>query len=594
MSKENSVYRNNFGKNFGNNKEPIKRIEGLKSVDEEKRKNPLDNVYFDNSISIGYLKDFQKEELPTKNEVGESPITRKSMSPLVRRLTAAGLIGVTGAALTTMVSAADNGGTWANVNESSVKPLGTIESQPQVMKPNSETITQTSALAEAVKNKRITVSVSTIKDKRTGKETKIERYTFLNLKDIKTSEIIGILEKRSEAEASIKRAIQFMAGGEYLTENEAKPLALKAIITKKNEVTKTPEKAVTVVFANDDLMRAYSKVSDMEKMGCTSDGFSQSLISRIPSFNKFKKELSNNSFIYVCNGETFVFTDEDLKERNKTLIKYDKNGVKSTIVNDKAGRYYKSRMFFNDKLGICEFDGTRITGILNLKTGKVDKLSKPEFVGKLKERMVYLLEKSYKEKWASKDDQINILGLDQKDILEYKKTGSDANCKSFKIIKVSDDLGFIYVKGKYGFQNEKTLELLKLGIEKCNQVDKTIMEECVENGLNFLTVDRVTGPMFSGNDTSQWFGTYGNETVFINEKRMFGSDILISTVFEESVGLNTDAHLRADGKLEIYGKVSSFKYEIREEVKRTRTADRFVKNWPNFQKEGWGEENYLR
>ncbi len=460
-----------------------------------------------------------------------------------------------------------SGGILSNIDSSSITKLGEIKyAEPLVMRPdNGTTITKTSAAVEVKKPVYYNII----------KETEV------------SAKVLEILDKRIEKEASVKRAIQFMAGGEYLTEKDVKPLALKAKITRLNEATKTTEKIeATVVFSEKDLSDAYKKLSPMEKISCTPDILSQSLVNKIPSFYKIRKELRDKSFIYVLNGETYVFTDQNLKPGSKTLIKYDTKGNRSAITNDKVGSFANfSRIAYDEKgLGVCSFDGNKISYVCNTNTNKFDELTRPEFRGTLKQRTVHNLEAAYNAYWEG-GGGTNPLGIDLKDIEEYKKTGNTKN-KSFEVIVVNPQekdekkkLGFVCITGgKCGFQVEENIKNIKLAVEKCNQIDPIITQKWVERGLTFLAINELPGDVFSGN-SKNWTNTfqvrpdYGGIIWFNENGRVFYYPEVFSHIEVETNGLYAYTKIGLKGWTRDY--VSSYKDE--EFIKMTKKYDSLIK-----------------
>lgn len=317
---------------------------------------------------------------------------------------------------------------------------------------------------------------------------------------------------------------------------------------------------------------------------CT-DGSDETIVKKITG-------LTSADCVYITQGEAYVFNDENLKQGNKTLTKYDAYGNPSTITNDKAGRFYFSRLTFDKNLGVCVFDGTKITHKLNTQTKQFDELPAPEFVGTLKQRTIYNLEAAYNARWSN-DKGTNPLDLNYQDILEYKNTGSDANCKSFKLVKVSDNLGFICLTGgQCGLQEEKTFDNLKIAVQKCNNIDPIITKKWVERGLNFLAINEMSEPVFIG-ASKTWWGTftirdYGG-VIWLNEKvnRFVPSSyVIFHALEEESNGLKYDAHIVNAWNAVIDG-VSYTDIENYKKGEFIKTADKNLP--PNWREVGFGD-----
>ena len=334
------------------------------------------------------------------------------------------------------------------------------------------------------------------------------------------------------------RASQFMAGGEYMNVAEEGPFAIK-----------DKQSGAAVVFSDKDFLNIDQTISIIERYKCNAEELHQRYIDK-SIINNIKDKLNSNDCVYVLNGEAYVFNDENLKQGNKTLIKYDTYGNQSTIVNDKAGIFYFSRLAFDKNLGVCIFDGTKITHKLNIQTKQFDELSTPEVVGTLEQRTIHNLEAAYNGK---NGNVLNPLGLDYQDILEYKNTGSDKNCKSFKLIKVSDNLGFICMTGgECGLQMEKSLENLKLFVKRVNEIDPIISQNWVNRGLDFFATDQLPGVFFKSDVSKKWIASYYTYeyngrigVIYFNENgRSFARDPVgfFTPLDVESNGLKFQSH----------------------------------------------------
>jgi len=334
------------------------------------------------------------------------------------------------------------------------------------------------------------------------------------------------------------QASRFMAGGEYMNVAEEGPFAIK-----------DKQSGAVVVFSDQDFLNIDGTISLIEKHKFNVEELHQLYIDK-SIVNNIKDRLNSNDCVYVLNGEAYVFNDENLKQGNKTLIKYDANGNQSIIINDKAGMFYFSKLAFDKNLGVFAFDGTKITHKLNTQTKQFDELSTPEFVGTLQQRTIHNLEAAYNGK---NGNVLNPLGLDYQDILEYKNTGSDKNCKSFKLIKVSDNLGFVCLTGgQCGLQMEKSLENLKLFVKRVNEIDPIISQNWVNRGLDFFATDQLPGVFFKSDVSKKWIAsyyTYGYNgrigVIYFNENgRSFARDPVgfFTPLDVESNGLKFQSH----------------------------------------------------
>lgn len=364
---------------------------------------------------------------------------------------------------------------------------------------------------------------------------------------------------------------KFMAGGEFMNVAEEGLFAIK-----------DKQSGAVVVFSDEDFLKVDKTISLIEK----SEYLNKSII------NNIRDKLNSNDCVYVLNGEAYVFNDENLKEGNKTLTKYDAYGNQTTIINDKVTMFYFSRLAFDKNLGICVFDGTKITYKLNTQTKQFDELPSPEFVGTLEQRTIHNLEAAYNARWANRKGT-NPFDLNYQDILEYKNTGSDANCKSFKLIKVSDNLGFICLTGgQCGLQDEKTLENLKIAIQKCNNIDPVITQKWIERGLDFLAINEMSEPVFSG-ASKNWWGTfivrnYGG-IIWLNEKVnpfILSPFAIFSVLEEESNGLKYEVYIVKSWN----GTVNGFSYTEIEDYKHgefEKTADKYLPS--DWREVGFGD-----
>ncbi|MDD3123929.1 MAG: hypothetical protein PHC62_10565, partial [Candidatus Izemoplasmatales bacterium] len=297
--------------------------------------------------------------------------------------------------------------------------------------------------------------------------------------------------------------------------------------------------------------------------------------------------LNSNDCVYVLNGEAYVFDNENLKQSNKTLTKYDAYGNPTTITNEKAYKFYFSRLAFDKKLGICVFNGTKITHKLNTQTKQFDELPTPEFVGTLEQRTIHNLEAAYNARWSN-DQGTNPLGLDYQDILEYKNTGSDTNCKSFKLIKVSDNLGFICLTGgQCGLQEEGNLKSLKLFIPRVNEIDPAISQKWVERGLDFFAINEMSEPVFSSKNEN-WLCTYdvrdyGGVIWFHEDIRSFIRSPLgfLTPIEEESSGLWFRNHNTGGFTATIDGVFYSDEEIYKQGIYKKTVAKYFPPDWEN-------------
>jgi len=334
--------------------------------------------------------------------------------------------------------------------------------------------------------------------------TKEEMNSLLNNSNVETEISADAIDLSSSYQAS-----RFMAGGEFMNVAEEGPFAMK-----------DKQSGAAVVFSDDDFLKVDKTISIIERSKYSAEELHQRYIDK-SIINNIKDKLNNNDCVYILNGEAYVFNDENLKQGNKTLIKYDTYGNQSTIINDKAGDFYFPKLAFDKNLGVCLFDGTKITHKFNTQTKQFDELTKPEFVGTLEQRTIHNLELAYYSKWSNGQDT-NPLGIDYQDILEYKNTGSDANCKSFKLIKVSDNLGFICITGgRCGLQNEDSLKSIEIVLQKCNAIDPKISQNWVENGLVFFAIGDSACDFFTREDRKNWISavlleSYGG-SIYLNE-----------------------------------------------------------------------------
>jgi len=405
--------------------------------------------------------------------------------------------------------------------------------------------------------------------------SKAEMNNLLNNSNTETEVSADAIDLNSSYQAS-----RFMAGGEYMNVAEEGPFAIKE-----------KQSGAVVVFSDNDFLKVDKTISLIEKSKCNAEELHQQYLNK-SIINNIKDKLNSNNCVYVLNSEAYVFNDENLKQGNKTLIKYDAYGNPSTITNDKVTIFYFSKLAFDKNLGICVFDGTKITYKLNTQTKQFDELPTPEFVGTLEQRTIHNLEAAYNAKWSN-DKGTNPLGLNYQDILEYKNTGSDKNCKSFKLIKVSDNLGFICLTGgQCGLQDEKSFENLKIAVQKCNNIDPIITQKWVERGLNFLAINEMSEPVFSG-ATKTWWGTfivrnYGG-IIWLNEKVnpfILSPFAMFHILEEESNGLKYDTNIVKSGN----GAFNSFSYTEIENYKQgefKKTADRYLPS--NWEEVGFGD-----
>jgi hypothetical protein len=393
--------------------------------------------------------------------------------------------------------------------------------------------------------------------------TEAEKNSLLNSNVTETEISADAIDLSSSYQAS-----RFMAGGEYMNVAEEGPFAIK-----------DKQSGAAVVFSDKDFLDIDGTISLIERSKYNAEELHQRYIDK-SIINSIKDKLNSNDCVYVLNGEAYVFNDENLKQGNKTLVKYDVYGNPSTITNEKAGIFYFSRLAFDKNLGVCVFNGTKITHKLNTQTKQFDELSAPEFVGTLEQRTIHNLEAAYNG--SSDTGSINVsnpLGLNYQDILEYKNTGSDVNCKSFKLIKVSDNLGFIcLIGGQCGLQNEKNLENLKLAVQECNKIDPIIAQNWVNRGLDFFAINELQYPVFEkyeeGFATTYNPHNYGG-IIFFHENLFpipVGYMRLFSLIEEESNGLKYRYHLFEGWIFIINGVVYNISEEDykKEELKKTR------------------------
>jgi len=466
------------------------------------------------------------------------------------------------------------GNNLMKVNDSGVVKESVLDSPPVVNKDN-RTLVPVRAIAEAF-------GIEVQWDGDTNSVfigySKTEMNNLLSNSNIETEISADAIDLDSSYQAS-----RFMAGGKYIDGAEEGPFA-----------TKDKQSGAVVVFSDDDFLKIDKTISLIEKSKCNADELHQQYLDK-SIISKIKDKLNSNDCVYVLNGEAYVFNDENLQQGNKTLTKYDAFGNPTTITNDKAGVFYYSRLAFDKNLGICVFDGNKITYKLNTQTQQFDELPTPEFIGTLEQRTIYNLETAYNTKILSYVngqgvETQNCLGLDYQDILEYKNTGSDANCKSFKLIKVNDNLGFICMTGgQCGLQNEnlKTVEFL---VESCNKIDPDIFQKCIYNGLTFLATNKLPGPLFIG-ETKDWYSTYMatkcGGIVFINEATMVKNVrcAIFSDIVGESEGLGFRNHLIEKNGV-FYININGVIYTTGEESWKKgqfkEIYDRYFLNWDWF------------
>ena len=363
--------------------------------------------------------------------------------------------------------------------------------------------------------------------------SKTEMNNLLNNGNVETEISADAIDLNSSYQAS-----RFMVGGEYMNVAEEGPFAIK-----------DKQSGAVVVFSDNDFLNVDKTISLIERSKCNAEELHQKYLNK-SIVNNIKDKLNSNDCVYVLNGEAYVFNNENLKEGNKTLIKYDAYGNPTTITNDKASGFYYSGFAF-DKSGIHIFDGTKVTHNLNTQTQQCDELSTPEFVGTLQQRTIHNLEAAYNAKWPD-GSNTNPLGLDYQDILEYKNTGSDANCKSFKLIQVSDNLGFIYITGgRCGLKDENTLKTIKTVLQKCNEIDPAISQKWIENGLVFFTREESACDFFTREDRKNWISAlllteYGGSIYFnednpnISKKNQY---LFLQVITGESYAFHFQSHV---------------------------------------------------
>lgn len=402
--------------------------------------------------------------------------------------------------------------------------------------------------------------------------TEAEKNSLLNSNVTETEISADAIDLSSSYQAS-----RFMAGGEYMNVAEEGPFAIK-----------DKQSGAAVVFSDKDFLDIDGTISLIERSKYNAEELHQRYIDK-SIINSIKDKLNSNDCVYVLNGEAYVFNDENLKQGNKTLVKYDVYGNPSTITNEKAGIFYFSRLAFDKNLGVCVFNGTKITHKLNTQTKQFDELSAPEFVGTLEQRTIHNLEAAYSG--SSDTGSINVsnpLGLNYQDILEYKNTGSDVNCKSFKLIKVSDNLGFICLTGgQCGLQEEGNLKSLKLFIPRVNEIDPAISQKWVERGLDFFAISQMSEPVFSSKNEN-WLCTYdvhnyGGVIWFHEDIRSFiRSPLGFLTPLEvESNGLWFRNHNSGGFTATINGIFYSDEEAYKDSVYRKTVAKYFPPDWEN-------------
>lgn len=290
---------------------------------------------------------------------------------------------------------------------------------------------------------------------------------------------------------------QYMAGGEF-----ADFIAFSNVII--NEETSSAK----IVFSNEDSKRVDPLAhAVLDGTTYTLEDLGREYLKQ-SGVDKIVGELKEGDVVFVKDGEFYVFDEENLKEGNKSVVKYDKTGNKQIVVNETAGFYYFSKIVWSEKYGVCIFDGTRITGALNTNTGKFEDLQKPDFVGTLKQRTVKRLWEIYN---AKLNNTINPAQMSYEDILEFERTGSDKNTKTFKLINIDEDYGFIALlgtDGKVGFQKPASIENLRLAVQRVNEIDPEIAKDWVRNGLDFFTTNLLTSTFFLDEATRTWSGTY--------------------------------------------------------------------------------------
>jgi len=406
--------------------------------------------------------------------------------------------------------------------------------------------------------------------------TKAEMNNLLINNNIETEISADAIDLDSSYQAS-----RFMAGGEYMNVAQEGPFAIK-----------DKQSGAVVVFSDNDFLNIDKTISLIERYKCNADELHQKYLNK-SIINNIKDKLNSNNCVYVLNGEAYVFSDENLKQGNKTLIKYDAYGNPSTITNEKAGLFYFSRLAFDKNLGICVFDGTKITYKLNTQTKQFDELSTPEFVGSLEQRTIHNLEAAYNAKWPD-GSNTNPLGLDYQDILEYKNIGSDTNCKSFKLIKVSDNLGFICLTGgQCGLQNNDNLENIKRCVQISNEIDPKITQKWVENGLDFFATNEFPYKLFTKYQEN-WTATYnpynyGGVLFFHEDLRtcVFNPMGFFTVIEEESTGLKYKNHLFEGWKAVIDGVTYSNEEAYKIEKRNKTLAKYFPPDWDSGKWDGY-------
>jgi len=475
----------------------IETLVGNTNINNEGENNSLDNFPFIGFT--GYLRDFR--ETPTTENVSQAEVENSSI-PITRRIIPEGLkkffkrvvaFGSSAAILSSVVSAAEikpnitvvskgegvderySGGALANVDASSIKLLGTIETQQPVMRPD--------GLATAI-------------------ETSVQV-------EVKNTSGIKVIVQIGEKFCLVSNP-NVSGGNNVLQENDTRPEIINnrtmvpvRLISESLGVTvgwNGEDKSISLKKGNKEIeMQIGNSVMEVNNNG----DIKEFVLDSPPVINKDSRTLVPVRAIAEAFG---IPVQWDEKTRT-VFINYTETEKNSLLEGSGAETKISA---YPEFLGNLEQ-----RTLLNLEESYRASWASGDRKG------------------------TNPLGLDYNDILEFKKTGSTENCKYIELIKVSDNLGFIcVVGGTCGFQKEESMENMKIAVEKCNKVNPEIMKRCVENGLKFMSAGRASGPIFIG-VREDWGATFDEDTIYVNEKNVYLRDptTWASIMIEESYGI---------------------------------------------------------
>ncbi|MDP4009397.1 MAG: stalk domain-containing protein [Candidatus Shapirobacteria bacterium] len=353
---------------------------------------------------------------------------------------------------------------------------------------------------------------------------------------------------------TIYEVFQHMAGGEFAD-----------FIAFSNVIINEDTSGAKIVFSNEDSKRVDPLAhAVLDGTTYTLKDLDREYLKQ-SGVDKIVGELKKGDVVFVKDGEFYVFNKDNLKEGNKSIIKYDKIGNKQIVVNEKVGIAYHSRITWGND-GIYVFDGTRKTYKLDTLSGKFIELEKVEFVGNLKQRSLKNLLGAYDGNGFG--NVSNPLGIKYQDIIAFKEERYD-EMESVELIKVDEDHGFFVLKGGIaGFQKQKSIDNLKLTVQRVNEVSRGIAIGWVSRGFDFISANDVSSTFFYDDLSKNWGATYHpfgfGGVIFFNENATSFARppvYFINVIEEESAGLKYETS-ESESREVSYEKGEKFKKSV--------------------------------